>query len=66
MKKLYWRMYQDKNSIKYTSVILTQEDMINEVNYWNSEGNEEIDAPVFEPVFMEEEEFSKLPEFEGF
>lgn len=65
-KKLYWKMYQDKNSIKYRSVIITQEDMINEVNYWNNEGNEDEDAPVFEPIFMTEEEFNKLPEFKGF
>jgi hypothetical protein len=66
MKKLYWRMYQDKQSVDYNSVIITYEDMLSEVYYWNNEANEEIDAPVFEPVFMEEEEFNKLPEFKGF
>lgn len=66
MKKLYWRMYQDKNSVNHGSVIITQGDMISEVHYWNNEGDEEMDAPVFEPVFMEEEEFNNLPEFKGF
>jgi hypothetical protein len=66
MKKLYWRMFQDKDNMEGLSVVITQEDMINEVNYWNNEGNEEENPPVFEPVFMEEEEFKNLPEFEGF
>lgn len=66
MKKLYWKMYQDKNNIDGGSVIITKDEMINEISYWNNEANEEIEAPVFEPVFMEEEEFDKLPEFEGF
>lgn len=66
-KKLYWRMYQDKNSINYTSVVITQKDMIQEVEYiYNEYGEEYDDLPVFEPVFMTEEEFNNLPEFDGF
>lgn len=64
--RLYWRMFQDRKSVNYSSVVITQEDMIKEVEYWNNEGNEEMDAPVFEPVFMTEEEFDNLEEFKGF
>ena len=31
LMKLYWRMYQDKESTKYTSVVLTEEEMKKEV-----------------------------------
>lgn len=65
-KKLYWRMYQDRENIDGTSVVITQEDMIREVMYLWNEGNEEDLFPVFEPVFMTEDEFESLPEFEGF
>lgn len=66
MKKLYWKMYQDKNSTKYQSVTLTEEQMKTEIEYvFGGDYCEEL-APVFEPVMMEEEEFKKLPEFEGF
>lgn len=62
--KLYWRMYQDKKSIKYSSVILTEKEMKKEIEgfHWD----EEELPPVFEPVMMKEEDFKKLPEFEGF
>jgi len=67
MKKLYWRMYQDKDSVEFRSVVITQEDMIREVEYINNEFGEEYgDYPVFEPCFMTEEEFNNLPEFDGF
>jgi hypothetical protein len=66
MKKLYWRMYQDMASVKFRSVVITQEDMIREVEYINKEYGEEWDYPVFEPCFMTEEEFNNLPEFDGF
>lgn len=65
-KKLYWKMYQDKNSINGSSVIITQEEMIREVNYINQEYGEDEDFPVFEPVYMTEELFNNLPEFGGF
>ena len=66
-KILYWRMYQDKDSVKYTSVVITQEQMIQEVEYIHKEFGEEYgDYPVFEPCFMTKEEFENLPEFEGF
>lgn len=65
--KLYYKMYQDKQSVKYTSVILTEEEMKKEIKYFFSEGRDELELPpIFEPVMMEEEEFKKLPEFEGF
>jgi len=63
--KLYWKMYQDKNSIKYTSVILTKKEMEMEVNGFFERCEEDL-APVFEPIMMEEKEFEKLPEFKGF
>jgi hypothetical protein len=65
--KLYWRMYQDKESVEYTSVVLTKEEMEKEVDLFFKNGMDEEElTPVFEPVMMEEEEFEKLPEFEGF
>lgn len=66
MRKLYWKMYQDKDSIEFQSVIITQEEMIREVEYINKEFGEDYDFPVFEPVYMTEEDFNNLPEFEGF
>lgn len=65
-KRLYWKMYQDKDSINGSSVIITQEEMIREVNYINQEYGEDEDFPVFEPVYMTQEEFNNLPEFGGF
>jgi hypothetical protein len=66
--KLYWRMYQDKESVKYSSVILTKEEMEKEVDLFFKEGLDDYyeNPPIFEPVMMEEEDFKKLPEFEGF
>jgi hypothetical protein len=65
--KLYWRMYQDKESVEYTSVVLTKEEMEKEVDLFFKNGMDEEElTPVFEHVMMEEEEFEKFPEFEGF
>ena len=63
MEKLYWKMYQDRNSVNGTSVIIKEEQIKDEIN-----AAREYDAllPVFEPVFMTEEEFNNLPEFKGF
>lgn len=66
MKKVYWKMYQDKYCINFNSVILTEEDMIKEVKGFFEYHDEEDDAPIFEPVYMTEEDFKNLPEFEGF
>lgn len=66
MEKCYWRMYQDKNNIDGSSVIITKEDMIDEVDYWNNYGDQEEDPPIFEPVFLEEDDFNNLDEFQGF
>jgi hypothetical protein len=67
MKKLYWRMYQDKKSTEYASVILTEDEMKIEIDgYFKDIYDEDELPPVFEPVMMEEKEFKKLPECEGF
>jgi len=65
--KLYYKMYQDKESVKYSSVILTKEEMEKEIDLFFKNGMDEDELPpIFEPVMMEEEDFKKLPEFEGF
>lgn len=65
MKKLYWKMYQDRNNMT-NSVIITKKEMFDEISYLNNEMNEDEDFPVFEPVFITEEEYKSLPEFDGF
>lgn len=66
MKNLYWRMYQDKLNVHGRSVIITQEEMMNEIKHAREYYSEDEDFPVFEPVFITEEEFKNLEEFEGF
>lgn len=65
MKKLYWRMYLDKNSIGYNSVVLPDiSKVVEEAKYHFQELKG--DPPVFEPVMMSQKEFDSLSEFDGF
>ena len=66
IKYLYWRMYQDKESTQYQSVILTETEMKAEASLFFDNQSEEDLPPVFEPVMMTEQEFNALPEFDGF
>lgn len=64
-KFLYWRMYQDKESIKYASVVLTKDQMDAEISMYFDNPTDD-GPPIFEPVMMTEKEFNDLPEFDGF
>jgi hypothetical protein len=63
-KKLYFKVYQDREDtdIYYIETFDNVMKMCKDIDYI-------IDSelsPVFEPVYMTEEEFENLPEFEGF
>lgn len=66
MRKLYWKMYQSKEETSGQSVVLTLNDMLKEIEAFASEMDEDELPPVFEPVYMTEEEFNDLEEFQGF
>lgn len=66
-KKLYWKQWQDNECVgdHYNNVIITDGEMREQVELQKEEKyNGEFS--VFEPWFMTEEEFNKLPEFEGY
>ncbi|MBU4317105.1 MAG: hypothetical protein KKF30_07505 [Proteobacteria bacterium] len=66
MKKLYWRMYQDKHKTIYgLSVVVAQREMLAEIKAYFDDPADD-DPPVFEPVMMTEAEFEELPGFNGF
>ena len=65
-RKLYFKVYQDKEEINAHYVIpantlKSEMDSIKEVLT-----ERDMLGPVYEPVMMTEEEFKALPEFEGF
>jgi len=64
---LYWKMWQDAEctGASYNSVIITDKEMKETIESHRGESfNGEF--PVFEPWFITEEEYNKLPEFEGY
>jgi len=70
MIKTYFKVYQDKtctgfNDLYYIAEI--EEEIKNFASYFDMLAQGDIEyLPVFEPVEMEEEEFQKIPEFQGF
>lgn len=67
-KKLFWKMWQDRESMKEARVfvVLTCQDKVDEVDYFLDPDDDHELPPVFEPVEMTQAEFDALPEFEGF
>jgi hypothetical protein len=64
--KMYYKVYQDKTCVQddYRYYVIEPRDIADIVNASEECGNEL--HPVFEPVFMAEETFNALPEFEGY
>lgn len=61
--KIYFKVYQDIDSIDGESYIVTPEEfMIKSINEYASEEK----LPVIEIVMMTEEEVNSLPEFQGY
>ena len=65
-KKLYFKVWQSQDCVGdgYRYYIDTL-DHIQELSYM-FKNNEIEDIPIFEPIFMSEDEFNKLPEFSGY
>lgn len=67
LAKLYFRVYQDKDSTGYGSYVDTLENIQKSIPHWFDDAFEhDNDLPVLEPVMMTEMEFKNLPEFGGF
>jgi predicted transcriptional regulator len=66
MEKLYYKVYQDKESIEDVYYIDTQEGVLATLEEWKSDSAEGELAPVFEPILMTKKEYERLPEFKGF
>ena len=67
MKKIYYRVYQDKENMCGRSFVKTMSDVSDMINYWvETSDNLGLLMPVFEPVLMTEDEFNSLPKFEGY
>ena len=67
-KKIYFKVYQDKDSIDGMYYVDTIANCIKNIPHWLKEyrENDECLPPIFEIVEMTDEEFENLPEFEGF
>jgi hypothetical protein len=64
-KKLYFKVYQDKDNTDGTFYIDTVENVFKLCqDDWYI--NDVEQPPVFEPIYLTEEEFKRLPEFTGF
>ena len=66
-EKLYFKVYQDKESVKYQYYVDTPENVMSSIPEWKK-SLEEYDQlmPVLEPIYMSEYEFNNLPEFLGY
>jgi len=67
-KNIYFKVYQDKESMNGNTYTDTLENILKNLPDIIRECKECGDSlfPVFEPVEMTEDEFSKLPEFTGY
>ena len=67
-KKIYFKVYQDKESMNGSTYTDTVENVLKFLPDIVEECNEcgDLLFPVFEVVEMTEEEFLKLPEFTGY
>lgn len=66
-KKIYFKVYQDKENMGGNTYIDTIENIIKVIPDWIRDCIEcDSMMPVIEPVEMTEDEFSKLPEFTGY
>jgi predicted transcriptional regulator len=52
MEKLYYKVYQDKESIEDVYYIDTQEGVLATLEEWKSDSAEGELAPVFEPILI--------------
>ena len=66
-KRIYFKVYQDKDNINGNYYIDTIENILTMIPDW-IESTIEYDylMPVLEPIEMTEEEFENLPEFLGY
>jgi len=66
--KLFWKVYENKDMLKYfidrLENIIEMYEMEEEESFKDCTYNDNI--PLLEPVFLSENEFNDLPEFEGF
>ena len=67
MKKMYFKIYQDKKNIDecYVEKKENLESLLEACQTNYQEGSIEL-FPIIEPVMMTEEEYDILPEFKGF
>ncbi len=67
-RKLYYRVYQDRNCMNYSFYVDTIDGVINSLEQWKTDAadSDEVLLPVVEPVLMTDEEFANLPEFTGY
>lgn len=62
---MYFKIYEDKNSIGYNYYIDTSQGVDNMLTELQKESESGL-FPVIEPIMMTEKEFNSLPEFYGF
>ena len=68
-KKLYYRVYQNRENMYGNSFIEKPENIKTIIEEWQKnvyECDPDELPPVFEPIFMNEDKFNNLEEFEGF
>lgn len=66
-KNLYFKVYQDKESMEGLTYIDTPENIMKAIPDWLKDCRESGEnMPVIEPIEMTDNEFSKLPEFTGY
>ena len=70
MKKLFFRVYQNKDSMWSRFFVERSENITKMYGLENSMQYDDCsidnNIPALVPVFMTEEEFNELPEFQGF
>ena len=66
MKKIFWKMYQDKESTQYNFALMTTDGMNEEVLLYFEDQDEDAYPPVFEPIKMTQKEFDSYETFDGF
>ena len=67
-ERLYFRVYQDKESMAGVTMVVRLGDLPGIIEEWRRESTERDDVlpPVFEPVYMVPADYDQLPEFGGF
>ena len=65
-KKLYFKVFQDRECIDYSYFVDKPENINTIIESWEENKVYEELPPVFEPIFMTEEEYNNLPDFQGY